>query len=407
MITIASFIAKIVLLNSILTNVYAQPHEQSTPPQTVQRICSQCHALEVMGNCLAGDCSNPRAVRVAKAKPWNMVLDRMIGKDASISDSERQEIVTYLQASYPAKTYPLTWKKVGDFEKGGWNVINLREHAGFLYAGFEGNGKIMRTADSINWQEVLDTDHYTIYGITPFKNTLYAGAAEPDPQIWSSTDGLKWRRKATLPAADVGVFSVGVFKNQLYVGTGRGWIYRSTNGKQWKKVAALKGDVPAMFSHWSRFLIPYKGYLYAGFEEGPLYRSADGLIWTRANLNIGDNNGLRGATLFKGVLYVGTTGDGTIWRTENGHAWSRAFKSPNDTPGYVAAMAVAGDYLFASIGGYIFRTADGLGWEEVGHISSTSIESMAGWRGNIYAGISTAPAGFIYQAYPAQKLTIP
>ena len=105
---IAAFILKVVLLNSVLPNGYAQQQEL-TPPPSIQKICSQCHALEVRGTCLAGDCASSRVVRIAKPQPWDKVLDRMSSKGAHISDSQRREITSYLQAAFPAKLYPLTF----------------------------------------------------------------------------------------------------------------------------------------------------------------------------------------------------------------------------------------------------------------------------------------------------------
>ena len=338
-----------VLSNLILPEVYAQtqepnqPSQKTEPPLTLQRICSACHALEIMGNCLAGDCSNLktiRVIRVAEPRPWDMVLDRMKGRGALFNEIERHEILTYLQAAYPAKLYPLAWKQVGAFEPGGWNVTTLREHAGFLYAGFEGNGKIFRTSDSLDWQEVINTNQYTVYGITPYKNFLYAGAAEPEPQLWRSTNGFQWQKIATLPAEDVGIYALGVFKNKLYAGSGRSWIYRSSDGAHWEKVAALKGDVPTNFSNWMRFLFPFKGYLYAGVELGSLYRSADGITWTAANLQVKKDDGFRGVAVFKGALYVGTTTSGEIWKTTDGQRWRRAFKPAKNSANYVGSMAV-------------------------------------------------------------------
>ena len=395
-----------VLLNFILPEAHSQPQETAQPPLktqsllTLQRVCSECHALEVMGNCLSGDCSTPRTMRVAEARPWDMVLDRMKGRGAKFNEGERHEILTYLQTAYPAKLYPLAWKQVGAFEPGGWNVTTMREHTGFLYAGFEGNGKIFRTSDSLGWQEVINTNQYTVYGITPYKKLLYAGAAEPEPQIWRSADGLQWQKIATLPAEDVGIYALGVFKSWLYAGSGRSWIYRSHDGAQWEKIAALKGNVPTIFSNWMRFLFPFKGYLYAGMEIGALYRSADGIHWTPANLKVEGNDGFRGVADFKGALYVGTTRSGEIWKTTDGKKWRRVFKPTRNSPAYVGSMAVVGEYLFAGMGGYVYRTKDGLNWAEVGHLSPYSLEAMSAWRGDILVGASTTPTGFIYQANP-------
>ena len=391
--------------NFILPTVHAQSQQLNTPPQSMQKICSQCHALEILGQCLTGDCASARVVRVVKPQPWELVLDRMKSRGANIGESERLEILAYLQTTYPAPIYPLAWKKISNFEQGGWNITSLTEHAGFLYAGFEGNGKILRTADSHNWQEVANTGRYTVYGITPFKNVLYAGAAEPDPEIWRSATGLHWQASAALPPDDTGIYSMGVFNNRLYAGTGRSWIYRSSDGNKWKKVAALKGNVHAVFSHWTRFLIPFKGFLYAGIEQGSLYRSADGVTWTQANLKLADTDGLRGAAIFKGALYVGTTSSGAIWKTVNGQVWDRVFESPYASNLYVSAMAVAGKYLFASVGGYVFRTSDGLAWEAVGHLGPYTLEAMAALRGNINVGASTPPTAIVYQADPEQKFS--
>ena len=397
------------LLNSAVPPAHALPHDLLPPPQSMQRICSQCHALEVMGKCLAGDCASDQVRRIATPQPWDLVLDRMQGRGAKFTSDEQQEILAYLQQSFPPKQYPLAWEKVGDFAgKGGWNIVSLREYAGFLYAGFEGNGKIFRTSDGITWGEVASTGNDSVYGITPFKGVLYAGSAEPDPQIWRSRDGQHWQQYANLPRADGGIHSMGVFKNKLYAGTGRSWIYRSSDGKKWAKITTLKKDVLPVFQNWTRFLIPFKGYLYAGTEIGSLYRSSDGLNWTQTNLEISSYNGLRGATVFNNALYVGTTGDkGTIWKTQDGQSWQRVFQSADNSATYVASLAVAGKYLFASISGYVFRSLDGLAWEEVGHLSPYTLEAMISWRGQIYAGALTAPAGSIFRANPAQKLVLP
>lgn len=403
---VGAFIISCSLLSAIFSPAYAQV-AQSTPPEVVQRVCSQCHALEIAGKCLAGDCSTPRTVRVINPPSWDLVLDRMQGRGAKFSADERREIVAYLHYHYPSKPYPLAWKKVGEFApRGGWNVNNLKGMPDFLYAGFEGNGIIFRSPDGINWQEVADTGHYTVYQITPFKGALYAGIAEPDPQIWRSSNGLNWQEHARLPADDVGVYSVGVFKKRLYAGTGRGRIFRSNDGKKWEQVAVLKGDVQSMIVNWVRFVIPFKGYIYAGMEQGRLFRSADGRAWSKANLNIGNDNGFRSATIFNGELYVGSSTDGTIWKTKDGQTWQRAFKSPNKAI-YVAAMADAGKYLFVSIGGYVFRTVDGLAWEEVGQLTPFVIEAMTAWRGNVYVGTLTQPVGFVYRVNPEQNMAAP
>ena len=377
---------------------------QESPRDLVKRVCSHCHALQIMGQCVAGDCRDARVARLLKPAPWDFVVDWMQTMGAKMTGAEQQTIAAYLQTTYPAPSYPLTWEKVpAQLGEGGWNAVTMKEEGGHFYAGFEGNGKIFRSADGSHWLEVADTDHYTVYGITPFQRALYAGTNDPDPQIWKSTDGMRWTVVARLPPEDHGVISLGVFKGSLYAGTARAWIYRSREGEQWEKVADLKGVSQPSYIHWVRFLLELKGYLYAGIEKGPLYRSADGVSWSPVALEAMGSAGLRGAAVFQEALYVGTTGGGRIWRSRDGLAWQQVFQVPAHVQrGYVASMAVAGDALFAGIDGYVFRTTDGLRWEEAGHLSPLTIEAMGVFKHAFYAGVVVPPQALLYRAVLAR-----
>jgi photosystem II stability/assembly factor-like uncharacterized protein len=371
-----------------------------SPEQIVRRVCGRCHALQIAGNCLAGDCRGNRVVQVLMPLPWDFAVDWMKSMGAGMTETEEQAIRAYLEETYPAKPYPLRWMKVeAELGNGGWNVVSLMEHQGRLYAGFEGNGTIFRSADGVHWMEAVNTGQYTVYGITPFQGALYAGTNNPNPQIWRSRDGERWEISATLPGKEKGVFSLGAFKDHLYAGTGRGRIYRSSDGVRWEQVGDLKQVSAAGFEHWVRFLIPFKDHLYAGLEQGPLYRTPDGLHWERIEQPITGQKGARGATVFRSELYVGTTGGGAIWRTKDGVTWERVFTVPPDVQrGYVAAMTVTGETLYAGVDGYVFRTADGTHWEEVGHISPHTIEAMAGFQNDLYAGTLIPPQAHIYRA---------
>ena len=390
-------------VNSISSNDSAQIPEQDPASKTVQRVCTQCHNLEVAGNCVTEDCTGlgKPVIRRKSTPPWNMVLDWMASKGARFTEGERQEMLAYLQKNYPAKAYSLPWERVNAFAgQGGWNITLMAGHKDFLYAGFEGNGKIFRSADGTNWKEVLSTGQYTAYGLASFKGALYAAAGEPTAQVWSSADdGLSWQLRASLPQNEVGIQTLGVFKNHLYVGTATSSLYRSVDGSQWEKITTLKGDDFAGLINWTRFLIPFKGYFFAGIEEGPLFRSTDGLTWIKVSGEINNNRGFRGATIFKGEFYVGTTRGGGIWKTSDGKTWKRVFKAAIE-PGYVASMAVVGKYLFASVNGYVFQTMDGAAWEEIGRLAPAALEAMAGWRDTLYVGAIMAPDSHIYWVKP-------
>jgi hypothetical protein len=373
---------------------------QESDRETVRRVCGRCHALQIMGQCVAGTCREERVVRLVKPAPWDFVVDWMQSMGATMTDAEHQAIQTYLQTTFPARPYPLTWGKVpARFGGGGWNVVTLHAEKDDFYAGFEGNGSIFRSDDGTHWRDVARTDQYTVYAITPFQGALYAATNDPDPQILNSADGLHWNLAAQLPHEEHGVISLGVFRGSLYAGTARAWIYRSPDGTHWEKMADLEGVKAPAFTHWIRFLLPFRGQLYAGIEKGSLYRSTDGVAWNRVGESVTANSGVRGAAVFHDAFYVGTTGGGRIWRSLDGLNWQPVFTAPASVRrGYVASMTVAGDALFAGVDGYVFRTTDGLHWEEVGYLSPATIEAMGVFRNVLYAGAVVPPRAWLYRA---------
>lgn len=371
---------------------------QETAPQTIDRVCSKCHAVEVNGLCVSGDCQGVR-VHHAQERDWAMVLSWM--REAfgcQMTDAELKVITRYLTSISPLKkSYPYTWKKVG-ITPGGWNVVSLTAQGGVIYAGVEGSGKIYRSPDGLHWMEVASTHDYTVYGITPFQGALYAGTNDPKPQIWKSPDGLSWARVADLPADDRGVISLGVLKDYLYVGTAKAQIYRSRDGKFWEKVITLEEIPAAGFTHWVRFLVEFQGNLYAGIESGKLYRTQDGTRWIEVGKEITQNSGIRGVAVFEDALYVGATRTGQIWKSKDGLTWTKSFDVTERRSGkYVASMGVYRGALYAGISGFIFRTNDGVEWEEAGNLSPFTIEAMTPFEGALYAGTTMPPNGWIFR----------
>lgn len=383
-------------------------HDQATGPvssRLVAQKCGRCHALSVNKQCVAGDCQKQQLVQTGP-RQWDMVVSWMQAMGAGFSLHEVKTAVDYLYAAFPPKPYPLTWVRLpASLGGGGWNIVSLKSLGEFLYAGVEGNGQLFRSKDGNQWQVVAKTGQYSVYGLTEFHNKLFIGTHNPLPQVWKSKDGGQWSLAAVLPEAEKGVFSLGVFNGVLYAGTGRARIYRSTDGNTWNRVGDLKHVSEASFPHWVRFLIPFEGNLYAGLEQGPLYRTADGSHWNEVSQVTTGEVGLRGATIFGSALYIGTNGGGTIWRTEDGVAWEQVFKAPPYLlHGYVAAMAVAAGRLYASVDGYVFRTQDGHVWEEVGNLGPHTLEALAAFGDDLYAGTLLPPLSQIYRAKVSQDL---
>jgi hypothetical protein len=387
------------MLGGFFTNLALGAEERGeAAQQIISRVCNQCHAVEVNGLCLSGDCQGPRVHR-ARDRDWPTVLSWM--REAfgcKMTDDELKVISRYLTSLSPLKRpYPYTWQRVG-ITPGGWNVVSLQVHDRAIFAGVEGNGRIYRSTDGLHWKEVASTHEYTVYGITPFHGDLYAGTNDPKPQIWTSPDGLNWTLAADLPAEDHGVISLGVFKDYLYAGTAKASIYRSPDGRHWEKAAVLEKVPTANFTRWVRFLVEFQGKLYTGIEGGKLYRTQEGTQWTEVAQEVTQSTGIRGAAVFGDGLYVGTTRNGQVWRSKDGQTWTKVFDATTRRPGkYVASMDVYQHALYAGISGFIFRTKDGVEWEEVGNLSAFTIESMTSFGDSLYAGTTMPPNGWIYR----------
>jgi rRNA maturation protein Nop10 len=380
----------------------AQPilQARSTPPtdhaglQLLIDRCGACHGLTLKDRCLTGDCATGR-VHAVIPRPWDLVVRWMRAMGCTMTDAEQASITGYLMTHYAAH-YPVRWEAMGSVT-GGWNVVALAPFQGRLFAGIEGNGSIVRLTDGQGWAPVLTTPNYTIYGLVPFHDQLYAATNDPAAEIWSSGDGEHWVLRSRL-AGEKGIISLGLFQGKLYAGTARAAIYQSPDGINWSPAGRLLPDAGPAYSNWVRFLVPFDGALYAGIEHGGVYRSDDGAGW-RPDWPADAQPGVRGAALFRGVLYVGTTAGGEIWQRRTGAnaRWVRVFSAQGDHGrGYVASLAVLGDFLYAGVSGRVYRTRDGLQWEEIGHLGPYTIEAMAPFGDRLYAGTALPPNAWIY-----------
>ena len=359
----------------------------------VQR-CGKCHGLTLENRCLTGSCRGGRAHAITP-RPWNLVVSWMRAMGCVLADDEANALVAYLMRDY-GKSYPVQWDRVGTVADG-WNVVSMVVYHDRLYAGIEGNGSIFRMEEGPTWKRVLTTPNYTVYGLTIFKGKLFAATNDPAGEIWRSGDGKTWEKSATLPG-EKGIISLGIFNGFLYAGTARGSVYRSADGTAWTEVKRLLQNAESNFANWVRFLIPHRGNLYAGIERGGIYRTDDGIKWEPIQSK--KENGVRGAAVFKGDLYVGTTDTGEIVKLspDTETTGTTVFTmNPNAGRGYVASMAVFDDSLYAGIGGKVFRTEDGRHWEEIGDLGPYTIEAIDGFQNHLYAGTTLPPSAWIYQ----------
>ena len=350
------------------------------------RVCGRCHATRIGETCIAGDCGQ-RPLIQTPPRNWDLMLDYMSESLGCImAPIEKKMIAEYLIQNHPGQSYPITWTELLTTRAStGWNIVALTAWNGHLYAGTEGGGRIVRSADGVSWTEAADTHLDRVYGITPFQGALYAGGHNPRPEIWKSDDGVLWKRAASLPPDQHGVNSLAVFNGKLYAGTAAAGIYRSSDGVAWTASGSLKRVKAAGWPYWVRFLREFKGNLYAGLEGGGLYTSGDGENWKEIDLPLTKKAGVRGAEVFNGRIYLGTTGTGEIWRSGDGKIWEKVFERPNGR-GYSGAMAAFNGMLYASMNGAIYRSRDGEHWDPAGEISPKTVEAMGVFKDDLYAG---------------------
>lgn len=158
-------------------------------------------------------------------------------------------------------------------------------------------------------------------------------------------------------------------------------------------------------------LAVFKDYLYAGTQNygtdpdtAQVWRTSNGADWFKVDDRIA--NGCAAMIAYKDYLYCGSW-DGKIWRTQNGTSWAyvveNGFGNPNNG---IARFAVYSDTLYAgtwsSTGTEIWRTSDGLDWDQFGldgidgNLDNGGMIATEYFDGNLYLGVgnwSTATTG--------------
>jgi sugar lactone lactonase YvrE len=170
---------------------------------------------------------------------------------------------------------------------------------------------------------------------------------------------------------------------------------------------------------WISSLISFKGALYATGLQPYVWRMASDGTWSQVStLGFGDstNSEIDAMAVFNGHLYAATftfvcddpdcdtwhTNGPQFWRTADGTTWENVTPPGSIGSGYrwVPTMLSAGGYLYTalargdqnSLGGEIWRTADGQNWQQVAAGGfkndpyNTDVLSLAEYNGYLYAG---------------------
>jgi sugar lactone lactonase YvrE len=170
---------------------------------------------------------------------------------------------------------------------------------------------------------------------------------------------------------------------------------------------------------WISSLTSFQGALYATGYQSYVWRMAPDGTWSQVStLGFGDstNSEIDAMAVFNGHLYAATftfvcddpdcdtwhTNGPQFWRTADGTTWENVTPPGSIGSGYrwVPTMLSAGGYLYTalargdqnSLGGEIWRTADGQNWQQVAAGGfkndpyNTDVLSLAEYNGYLYAG---------------------
>jgi hypothetical protein len=192
--------------------------------------------------------------------------------------------------------------------------------------------------------------------------------------FWSSSDGLTWRRAPDSPGfhdARISAIAAGP-KGLVAVGTpgppdapGSAAVWTSSDGGSWSRLPtdhAFDGTRMRAIAY-----VPGIGFVAAGEElagdVGAIVTSADGISWTRAP-TVPDFGNHGKAVLVQvrmsaviaggpGVIVVGTAtegvqyGEGALWTSPDGRAWTRTKPATEFLDGELTAMTTIGSKVIA------------------------------------------------------------
>ena len=136
------------------------------------------------------------------------------------------------------------------------SVCAFEEFKGQLYANTESSGKLLRSKDGNNWQEVFDGPNELGCGLAKHGDYLYALNAnynKPPGHIYRSSDGGSgsWTKVYDSGSTLAYIREIITYKNTIYVfGSDKdhnNFLLSSTNGDNWSKSSApdrmLRGHV--------------------------------------------------------------------------------------------------------------------------------------------------------------------
>lgn len=293
---------------------------------------------------------------------WEQVVDN--GLDSITNESVRNLIVFGGQlyaGTYNPRNGAQVWRSDNgtDWEQllvnglgdtANISVRGMEIFNGYLYIGTQNDsngGQLWRTSDGNTWEPITldgfgNTNNSSIHMLKEYGGKLYAGTRNTTSgaEVWRSTDGINFSPVVGGGASTPGgfgltngaVFSMGIFRGQLFIGTAD-WddgfsIHRTRNGRDYTPVT-LDGFSDADNAYGWFFRV-FEDAIWFGsmnnniLQEGArLWRSFDGKNWEQMvgpeGTYMGDgfddlkNWGIRNMIAYKGDLYITTA---QCWYTQ-------------------------------------------------------------------------------------------
>jgi photosystem II stability/assembly factor-like uncharacterized protein len=263
---------------------------------------------------------------------------------------------------------------------GAMNITCLETSGANIFAGTKEGGVFLSTDNGVSWtarNNGLTKAYVTSLAISGLKE--YAGTAGGG--VFLSIDkGTRWTalNNGMTNYADDIIYSLAMYGQNIFAGTGRG-IYLSTdNGLNWTvrnnglnktKVFAIAINGPNIF---------------AGTGRGVFLSTDNGSNWTAVNYGLKNLN-VNSLSISWGNIYAGTDG-GIFLSTDNGAAWIS--KNNGLINLNVHSITINGQNIFAGTeGGVYLSTNNGRRWEALNEgLTDSHINTLAISRTNIFAG---------------------
>ncbi len=252
---------------------------------------------------------------------------------------------------------------------------NLVVFNGYLHTGTlnESTGaELLRSADGVTWETVMtggfgNSDLESVRGMQVFAGYIYVGlqnTASGPGELWRSADGVNYEPINVDGFGDTNNSSphtMEVFNGELYIATRHRnnppglYILRSADGLTFETVVGPGAATPGAFgvAGGNRASLDMHahtdGYLYIGtvrFQGFQIWRTQDGISYEpvvgRGFNDFGNMYAWRFIS-YEGYLWVGTFNiantlfgvkGGTIWRTQNGTAWTEMVGRNGQYAGY-------------------------------------------------------------------------